>query len=72
MDEDRIEMGWRVGRIAARAVERMGTPAEALRWLSEPHPSFGGRAPVDRCGTETGDREVLEALQRLSRGEQNR
>lgn len=65
MDAERMEMGWRVGRVAARAVERMGTPVAALRWLTEPNPSFDNAAPVERCGTEAGDREVLDALRRL-------
>ena len=62
-NEERMELAWHVGRVAMRAVERMGDPERALRWLTDPHPALGGEAPIRRCGTDRGDAEVLRMLE---------
>ena len=63
---EQIELSWRVGRIAARAVEIIGDPERALTWLMQPSPRFRGATPISRCGTEAGGREVLDALRRAA------
>ena len=63
-ESDRIV---RVARIAALAIEAMGTE-DGLAWLREPSYALGERIPVDMLGTEVGARQVEDVLLRIQHG----
>jgi putative toxin-antitoxin system antitoxin component (TIGR02293 family) len=59
----------RLARLWAFAVDVLGAPPDARRFLSEPHPLLGGRVPLDvATETEIGARTVEELLGRLKYG----
>lgn len=58
----------RLARIAALAVETLGTREKAARWLSAGNRALGGETPLSRLDTDLGAEEVESALLRLAHG----
>lgn len=58
----------RVARIALRAVDVLGGPENARKWLTEPARALGGEKPLEFADTEPGAREVERLLIRLEHG----
>jgi putative toxin-antitoxin system antitoxin component (TIGR02293 family) len=57
----------RVARIAALAVEAMGTE-DGLLWLHEPNHALGDRIPMQMLQTDVGARQVEDVLVRIQHG----
>jgi len=58
----------RVAHIALRAVNVLGSPENARKWLTEPARALGGEKPLEFADTEPGSREVERLLIRLEHG----
>lgn len=59
---------WQFAEIYARAVEVMGTPALAARWLESPALALNSRRPLDLMTTLQGAELVATVLDRLDYG----
>ena len=57
-----------VVRITARAIEVLGTPEKALRWLETPVRSLGDRTPLSLLESPEGISRVEETLGRIEHG----
>ena len=57
-----------VVRITARAIEVLGTPEKALRWLETPVRSLGDRTPLSLLESPEGISRVEETLGRVEHG----
>ena len=55
-------------RIAIRAVKAFENEPAAWRWLSRPHPAFGGNTRLSKITTKSGVREVEQALRQIEHG----
>jgi len=58
----------RLARIAAQAVEVLGTTEKASQWLQRPNRALGGETPLSLLDTDLGSRQVEEVLQRIELG----
>ncbi len=58
----------RLGRLFERAVEVLGSEADAREWFAAVQPALGGAIPLDYADTEPGAREVEDLLGRLEHG----
>jgi putative toxin-antitoxin system antitoxin component (TIGR02293 family) len=56
------ERAERLARVAALAQQALGDEAEAKAWLTEPHPLFGDRPPVEIAATDLGAWQVERVL----------
>ncbi len=56
------ERAERLARVTAMTIGALGSPAEAQRWLTQPHMLFGHRPPIDVASTDLGAREVEQML----------
>ena len=52
----------------ANAVDVLGSPEKATKWLVEPNDSLGGQAPISVLNTGFGLEEVLHILGRIEYG----
>ena len=64
-ESDRL---YRLARLFERAVEVLGTGAEARAWLKAPQWGLGGAVPLDYAKTEPGARAVETLLDRIDYG----
>ncbi|HBH02307.1 MAG TPA: hypothetical protein DDZ42_10370 [Candidatus Rokubacteria bacterium] len=58
----------RLGRVAARAEEVLGTADKAARWLGKPNRALGGKVPLAQLDTDIGAHQVEEILGRIAHG----
>ncbi|MBI4593893.1 MAG: DUF2384 domain-containing protein [Candidatus Rokubacteria bacterium] len=58
----------RLGRIAARVEEVLGTAEKAGRWLKKPNRALGGLVPLEQLDTDIGAHQVEEILGRIEHG----
>ncbi len=58
----------RIGRIAATAVEVLGSRDKAARWLHRSNRALGGDCPLELLDTDLGSRQVEEVLGRIEHG----
>jgi putative toxin-antitoxin system antitoxin component (TIGR02293 family) len=64
-ESDRI---FRVGRIATRAEEALGSREKAAAWLKTPNRALGRVTPLSRLDTDLGATEVEDVILRLEHG----
>jgi putative toxin-antitoxin system antitoxin component (TIGR02293 family) len=62
------ERAERLARVTALARQALGDEAEARAWLTEPHPLFGDRAPIEVAATDLGARQVERVLLNIEHG----
>lgn len=55
-------------RVFQRAVEALGDPIKAERWMGKANRALGGAAPHDLVGTPEGTAAVLAVLIRIENG----
>ena len=58
----------RLGRVAARTEEVLGTAEKAASWLKKPNRALGGAVPLAQLDTDIGARQVEEILGRIEHG----
>lgn len=58
----------RLGRVAARAEEVLGTAEKAGSWLRKPNRALGGLVPLAQLDTDVGAHQVEEILGRIEHG----
>jgi putative toxin-antitoxin system antitoxin component (TIGR02293 family) len=58
----------RLARAYARALDVLGDPAKAGRWLRASNRSLAGEAPIDLVETDVGARAVEDVLGRIEHG----
>ena len=59
---------YRLGRLYQRAVDVLGSEADARAWLCAPQKALGGVVPLDYADSEPGAREVEDLLGQLEHG----
>lgn len=64
-ESDRL---YRVARVAARAVQVLGSTEKAQRWLKRRNTALGNDIPLHRLDTEVGTRQVEAILGRIEHG----
>jgi putative toxin-antitoxin system antitoxin component (TIGR02293 family) len=64
-ESDRL---FRLVRVAAQAVEVLGSEKKASRWLHASNRALGGEAPLALLDTDVGARQVEEVLGRIEHG----
>ena len=62
------ERAERLARITALARQALGDEAEAKTWLTEPHPLFGSRPPIEIAASDLGARQVERVLHNIEHG----
>jgi putative toxin-antitoxin system antitoxin component (TIGR02293 family) len=62
------ERAERLARVTALALQALGDEAEAKAWLTEPHPLFGDRPPIEIAATDLGARQVERVLLNIEHG----
>jgi putative toxin-antitoxin system antitoxin component (TIGR02293 family) len=62
------ERAERLARVTALARQALGGADEARAWLTEPHPLFGGRPPIEAAATELGARQAERVLHNIEHG----
>jgi putative toxin-antitoxin system antitoxin component (TIGR02293 family) len=58
----------RLARVAARAIDVLGSVEVARRWLRRPNRALGGVVPLELLDTEMGAEEVEHVLGRIEYG----
>ena len=58
----------RLARVVAMAMDTLGTPAKASRWLQSPNRVLEGQTPLSLLDTDTGARSVETVLGRIEYG----
>jgi putative toxin-antitoxin system antitoxin component (TIGR02293 family) len=58
----------RLARVYATAVEMIGDPDKAAKWLQTPNRALGGEVPINQVDTDLGAREVENVLGRIAYG----
>ena len=58
----------RLGRVAARTEEVLGTAEKAASWLKKPNRALGGAVPLAQLDTDIGAHQVEEILGRVEHG----
>jgi putative toxin-antitoxin system antitoxin component (TIGR02293 family) len=58
----------RVARVYANAVEMIGDPDKAIKWLRSPNRALGGEIPLDQLDTDVGAQLVDDVLGRIAYG----
>jgi len=58
----------RLARLVGKAVDVLGSEADARQWLTSAQRGLGGAAPLDYADTEVGAREVENLLGRIEHG----
>ena len=64
-ESDRL---FRLARLAAQAVEVLGSEDKASRWLHTPNRALDGEAPLTLLDTDLGARQVEDLLGRIEHG----
>jgi putative toxin-antitoxin system antitoxin component (TIGR02293 family) len=64
-ESDRL---FRLARVAAQAVDVLGSREKAGRWLRHPNRALGGETPLSLVDTDAGARQVEEILGRIEHG----
>lgn len=64
-ESDRL---FRLARLAAQAVQVLGSEDKASRWLHAPNRALGGEAPLTLLDTDLGARQVEDVLGRIEHG----
>lgn len=64
-ESDRL---YRLARVAARAVDVLGSNEKAERWLKKPNPALGHEVPLRILDTDVGARQVEAILGRIEQG----
>lgn len=64
-ESDRL---YRVARVAAYAVDVLGSEEKAVAWLRRSNRALGGQAPLQHLDTDIGARQIEEILGRLAHG----
>jgi putative toxin-antitoxin system antitoxin component (TIGR02293 family) len=62
------ERAERLARVTALARQALGDETEAKAWLTEPHPLFGDRPPIEIAATDLGARQVERVLLNIEHG----
>ena len=62
------ERAERLARVAALARQALGDEDEAKAWLTESHPLFGDRPPIEVAATDLGARQVERVLLNIEYG----
>lgn len=62
------ERALRLARVAALAIDVIGSAEKAVRWLRAPNTGLGNEAPLALIDTDVGTESVLAELQRLAYG----
>ena len=62
LSREESEKTERLARVVATAYHVWGDPGDTMGFLSRPHPSLGGKTPVEYSATELGARQVEEML----------
>ena len=68
LNRDESDRLFRFVRIAAQAVEVLGSEEKASRWLHSPNRALGGSRPLEVVDTDLGVREVEAVLGRIEHG----
>ena len=58
----------RLGRVAARVEEVLGTAEKAGSWLKKPNRALGGLVPLEQLDTDIGAHQIEEILGRIEHG----
>ena len=69
LSRDKSDRVFRAARAYHMAMETLGTPDKARRWLSKPNTALGGVAPMTLLDTETGKRQVENVLGHVASGD---
>ncbi|HEX8043173.1 antitoxin Xre/MbcA/ParS toxin-binding domain-containing protein [Candidatus Deferrimicrobium sp.] len=62
LSREESEKTERLARVVATAYHVWEDPGDTMNFLSRPHPSLGGKTPVEYSATELGARQVEEML----------
>ncbi|MBX5480807.1 MAG: DUF2384 domain-containing protein [Myxococcaceae bacterium] len=62
------EKALRLGRVAVRAEEVLGSMEKAYRWLRAPNPALGGKRPIEMLDVDLGAEKVEDILGRIDYG----
>ena len=68
LNDDEAERAVMLVSTVAFAERVFGSSDKAERWLNNPHPRFGGKAPIESLRSALGAREVEEELTRIDEG----
>lgn len=63
------DRAWRLARIYDFAVEVIGDPSKAARWLRAPNRFMKGRTPIEMLETEVGTQAVEQSLAAIGYGQ---
>jgi len=62
LSREESERTERLARVVATAYHVWDNPGDTMHFLSRPHPTLGGKTPVEYSATELGARQVEEML----------
>ncbi len=68
LSPDESDRLFRLVRIAAQAVQVLGSEERASLWLRRPNRALGGEPPIEILDTDLGTRQVEEVLGRIEHG----
>ena len=68
LNPDESDRLFRLARIAAQAVEVLGSQEKAASWLRQPNRALSNQNPVDLLDTDAGVRQLEEILGRIEFG----
>jgi putative toxin-antitoxin system antitoxin component (TIGR02293 family) len=68
LSPDESDRLFRLVRIAAQAVQVLGSEERASLWLRRPNRALGGEPPIGILDTDLGARQVEEVLGRIEHG----
>ena len=68
LQADESDRVFRLARVAARAVEVLGSHEKAARWLRKPNRALGHVVPLDHLDTDIGAQQVESILGRIEHG----
>lgn len=63
------DRAWRLARIYDFAVDMIGDPNKAARWLRSPNRFLNGRTPIEMLETEIGTQAVEQSLAAIGYGQ---
>lgn len=68
LDTDAATRAVAMAHVIERAVDVMGSPEAADRWLTAPNQALGGAKPLDLAGRPMGSQAVLDVLNSILHG----
>ena len=68
LNEVESEKSLRVGRVYVKAIDVLGSPERARKWISAPIKSLGNKCPLDYLETDIGTGEVMNVLNAIEWG----